>query len=45
MIAATIGRTFLKAYNKNKTEDKKLNAKQFFIKEFVPLFYGTPKYM
>lgn len=43
MIAATIGRTFLKAYNEK--YKKEMTAKQFFINEFVPLFYGGSKYM
>ena len=43
MIAATIGRTFLKAYNEKYY--KQMTAKQFFIEEFVPLFYGGSKYM
>jgi hypothetical protein len=43
MIAATIGRTFLKAYNeKNK---KELTAKQFFKEEYVKVFFDHPKYM
>lgn len=43
MIAATIGRTFLKAYNEK--YKKQMTAKQFFREEFVPLFYGGNKYM
>lgn len=43
MIAAKIGRTFLKSYNEK--YKKEMTAKQFFINEFVPLFYGGSKYM
>jgi len=43
MIAATIGRTFLNAWNmKNNNE---YSAKEFFEKEYFPLFFGHPKYM
>ncbi len=43
MIATTIGRTFLNAYNER--EGTSYTAKEFFEKEFHPLFYGSPKYM
>jgi hypothetical protein len=43
MIAATIGRTFLKAFNEK--NGKNFSAKEFFEKEFHPLFYGGSKYM
>ena len=43
MIASTIGRTFLKAYNER--EGTHYTAKEFFEEEFHPLFYGSPKYM
>jgi hypothetical protein len=43
MIASTIGRTFLNAYN-NKT-NRNLSAKEFFVKEFFEIFYNHPKYM
>lgn len=43
MISATIGRTFLTAYNdKHKTTH---SAKAFFENVFVPLFFDYPKYM
>jgi len=43
MIAATIGRTFLNAWNTK--NDKEYSAKEFFDKEFFRLFYDHPKYM
>ena len=43
MIAATIGRTFLKVYNE-KTQQN-LSAKEFFEKEYFECFYNHPKYM
>ena len=43
MIASTIGRTFLNAYN-NKT-NRKYTAKEFFEKEYFEYFYNHPKYM
>jgi hypothetical protein len=43
MIAATIGRTFLKAYNKK--YKKEMTAKQFFEEVYWPLFYNSKKYM
>ena len=43
MIAATIGRTFLKAFNER--EKKDLSAKEFFEQEYFEYFYNHPKYM
>ncbi len=43
MIAATIGRTFLNAWNK-KTK-KEYSAKDFFEKEYFTLFFDHPNYM
>jgi hypothetical protein len=43
MIATTIGRTFLKAYNE-KTGNG-FSAKEFFEKEYVQAFYNHPLYM
>jgi hypothetical protein len=43
MIAATIGRTFLKAFNE-KTGNN-YSAKEFFEKEFFELFFNHPKYL
>jgi hypothetical protein len=43
MIAANIGRTFLDAWN-NKYQ-KEYSAKEFFEKEYFPLFFDHPKYM
>lgn len=43
MIATTIGRTFLNAYNE-KTKQS-LTAKEFFEREYLPLFFDHPKYM
>lgn len=43
MIAATIGRTFLDAWNsKNNNE---YSAREFFDKEYFSLFFDHPKYM
>ena len=43
MIAATIGRTFLNAWNEK--YQKEYSAKEFFEKEFFRLFYDHPKYL
>lgn len=43
MIAATIGRTFLKTFNE-KTGNN-YSAKEFFEKEYFECFYNHPKYM
>lgn len=43
MIATTIGRTFLKAYNEK--YKKEYSAKEFFEKEYFELFFNHPKYM
>jgi hypothetical protein len=43
MIAATIGRTFLTAYNERYKEN--LSPKEFFKEKYLPLFYGSSKYM
>lgn len=43
MIAATIGRTFLDAWN-NKYK-KEYSAKEFFEKEYFQLFFDHPKYL
>jgi len=43
MIAATIGRTFLNAWNKK--YKKEYSAKEFFEKEYFTLFFDHPKYM
>jgi hypothetical protein len=43
MIAATIGRTFLNAWNTK--NDKVYSAKEFFEKEYISLFFDHPKYM
>lgn len=43
MIAATIGRTFLNAWNSKYL--KEYSAKEFFEKEYFPLFFDHPKYM
>nr|WP_321451039.1 hypothetical protein [uncultured Carboxylicivirga sp.] len=43
MIAATIGRTFLKVFNE-KTGNN-YTAKEFFEKEYFECFYNHPKYM
>ena len=43
MIAASIGRVFLKTYNEKTGQN--LSAKEFFNNEFYNLFYNHPKYM
>lgn len=43
MIAATIGRTFLNAWNEK--YKKEYSAKEFFDKEFFSLFFDHPKYL
>lgn len=43
MIAATIGHTFLNAWNAKYNKD--YSAKEFFEKEYFPLFFDHPKYM
>jgi len=43
MIAATIGRTFLNAWNTK--NDKEYSAKEFFDKEYFSLFFDHPKYL
>ena len=43
MIAATIGRTFLNAWNSK--YQKEYSAKEFFENEYFPLFFDHPKYM
>lgn len=43
MIAATIGQTFLNAWNTK--NNKEYSSKEFFDKEFFRLFYDHPKYM
>lgn len=43
MIAVTIGRTFLKAYNAK--YEKNYSAKEFFDKEYFECFFNHPKYM
>ena len=43
MIAATIGKTFLGIF-KEKT-GKNYSAKDFFEKEYIPLFFNHPKYL
>lgn len=43
MIAATIGRTFLRAYNEK--YKKEMTAKQFFEEEYFASFFNHPKYM
>ncbi|MFV0522393.1 MAG: hypothetical protein ACK5MI_08225 [Mangrovibacterium sp.] len=43
MIASTIGKTFLKAYNSKYSKD--YSAKEFFEKEYFQLFFNHPKYM
>ncbi len=43
MIAATIGRTFLKVFNEK--AEKNYSAKEFFEKEYFECFYNHPKYM
>ncbi|TAJ12453.1 hypothetical protein DMA11_12915 [Marinilabiliaceae bacterium JC017] len=43
MIAATIGRAFLKAYNEK--TGQQLSAREFFEKDYFELFFNHPKYM
>jgi len=43
MIATTIGRTFLDAYNDK--YKKEMTPKEFFDKEYFDLFYNHPKYL
>ena len=43
MIATTIGRTFLDAWNSK--YQKEYSAKEFFEKEYFPLFFDHPKYL
>jgi len=43
MIAANIGRKFLKAYNSK--YQTSYSAKDFFVKEYFPLFFDNQKYM
>lgn len=43
MIAATVGRTFLNAWNDK--YQKEYSAKEFFEKEYFSLFFDHPKYM
>lgn len=43
MIATTIGRTFLNAWNAK--NNKEYSAREFFDREFFPLFFDHPKYM
>ncbi|MDD4227552.1 MAG: hypothetical protein PHU98_14330 [Mariniphaga sp.] len=43
MIAATIGRTFLEAWNSK--YKKEYSAKEFFEKVYFPLFFDHPKYL
>jgi len=43
MIAATVGKTFLKAYNER--FEKNLSAKEFFDKIYFEYFFNHPKYM
>lgn len=43
MIASTIGRTFLMAYNSDNNSD--YSAKEFFGKYYFELFFNHPKYM
>lgn len=43
MIAAIIGHTFLNAWNSK--YQKEHSAKEFFEKEYFPLFFNHPKYM
>lgn len=43
MYTSSIGRSFLKAYNKK--YEKQHTAKSFFQDVFVPLFFDHPKYM
>lgn len=43
MIAATIGRTFLRAYNQK--YKKEMTARQFFEEEYFNYFFNHPKYL
>lgn len=43
MIASTVGKTFLNAYNKR--FEKNLSAKEFFDKIYFEYFFNHPKYM
>lgn len=43
MIAATIGRTFLKVFNEKTGQN--MSAKEFFEKEFFEIFYNHSKYL
>ncbi|MCK9347174.1 MAG: hypothetical protein M0P40_08710 [Bacteroidales bacterium] len=43
MIAATIGRTFLNAWNEK--YQKEYSAKEFFENDFIPIFFDHPKYL
>lgn len=43
MFASSIGKIFLKEYNRRKGTN--YSAKEFFEKEFYPLFYDHPKHM
>ena len=43
MIASTIGKTFLKAYNQQFNSE--YSAKEFFEKEFFRIFYDNEKYL
>lgn len=43
MIATTIGRAFLKAYNEK--YKKEMTARQFFEKEYFKYFFNHPKYL
>ena len=43
MIAVNIGKTFLRAYNEK--YECHYTAKEFFVKEYFPLFFDHGKYM
>ena len=43
MYTTTVGRTFLRTYNRQFNKD--YSAKSFFEEVFVPLFFDHPKYM
>lgn len=43
MVTALIGRSFLKQYNQQR--GTAWSAKEFFEREYFPLFYGHPKYL
>jgi len=43
MIATTIGRTFLNTYNERFGEN--LSPKEFLTEKYLPMFFGSPKYM